>query len=261
MLQIFRLGPAHVAGSDDLPPFLSALARAGESGSDLVPHIATITRRFGFDSFTYTGSMRLPQDHENKLFEFTTLPAVWAFRYDQNAYIEVDPRVKAISDCTVPVLWDQATTRACSPCATQFLDDALSVGVASGVCIPLYDADGTNSVVEFDSVESDMKSQRESAIRHALSDMFIFARYFHELFKRATLERLVQARSAGMPLSEREIQCLTLAAMGGEIDAFANSLGIDVRILRRHFDSIRSKLGVASLAEAMSCTKIGRAVS
>ena len=258
MLQTLRLGPAHIAGSDVLPSFLSELARAGEAGSDLIPHIATITRRFGFDSFTYTGSARLPQDQESKLFEFTTLPAVWAYRYDQNAYIEVDPRVKAVLGRTIPVLWDQVIARARNPVVEEFLDDALSVGIASGVCIPLYDVDGTNSVVKFDSVEPVMKSQREIAIQHALGDIFIFARYFHALFKRATMERRIQARSAGMPLSEREIECLMLAAKGGEVEAIASSLGIDIRILQLHFDSIRSKLGVASFSEAVLCAVLGR---
>jgi hypothetical protein len=33
--------------------------RAAESGADLVPHIESLTRQFGFDSFTYTAMVTL----------------------------------------------------------------------------------------------------------------------------------------------------------------------------------------------------------
>jgi len=252
MLQSLRLGPAHIVGSSVLPPFFSAVVQAAESGSDLVPSVEALTRRFGFDSFTYTTYVSLQPNDENQTFEFTTLPAVWAIRYDQRAYIEVDPRVISTMDSTVPVLWDQTMERARNPDVDAFLDDAMSIGIASGVCIPLHDEHGILSTVDFSSEIPVMKSHREDGIRRALGDMLMFSRYFNQLFKLATMERRVAARNAGMPLSPRETECLLLAANGIETEAIANCMAIDFRIVRGHFASIRSKLGVANSAEAIA---------
>jgi hypothetical protein len=124
---------------------------AAESGSDLVPHIEALTRQFGFDSFTYTASTCLHPDQEIRLFEFTTLPAVWAIRYDQRAYVEYDPRVIGTWDRTGPMLWDQSIARTGNSKVDAFLDDALTQGIASGVRMPLYDEIGTRILVDFDS--------------------------------------------------------------------------------------------------------------
>src|SRR5690242_13837918 len=108
MLQTLRLGPMRIEGSGTLPPMLSPIKQAAETGSDLVPQIELLTRQFGFDSFTYQAAMSLDPSQENRLFEFTTLPAMWAMRYDQHSYVEVDPRVTGTWDRTVPMLWDQS---------------------------------------------------------------------------------------------------------------------------------------------------------
>jgi LuxR family transcriptional activator of conjugal transfer of Ti plasmids len=231
---------------------LSPLVRAAESGTDLVPEIELITRYFGFDSFTYRIATSLYPDQENRIFEFTTLPAIWAIRYDQNAYVEVDPRVIGTWDRTVPMLWDQSIDRANNSKVDAFLDDALSEGIASGVCVPLYDEVGVKALVDFSSIVPMLETRREDEIHHALGDILIFARYFRELFKRAAIERKIPARNVGMPLSSRERECLALAARGVAIDAIGRRLGIDVRLVQTHFDSIRSKLGVSNSREAIA---------
>lgn len=39
------------------------------------------------------GMSACPQiDHESQFFAFTTLPIEWIVRYDQMAYVEIDPR-------------------------------------------------------------------------------------------------------------------------------------------------------------------------
>ncbi len=252
MLQTLRLRPARVEGSKALPPFLSPLVRAAECGADLVPEILALTRQIGFDSFTYRTAARVHPDEESRIFEFTTLPAVWAIRYDQYAYVEVDPRVIETWDRTVPMLWDQRIARANRPRARAFLEDALSQGIASGVCMPLYDEAGTRTLVEFDSSIPIIKGSRKTEIRRALGDMFIFGKYFHELFSYAAIARRIPARNAGMPLSARERECLAMAAQGIAIDAIGAQLDIDPRLVQSHFDSIRSKLDVSNSREAIA---------
>ena len=252
MLQTLRLGPAHVVGSEVLPPLLSPLVRAAEFGADLVPEIQSITRQFGFDSFTYRISTSTRPGEENWIFEFTTLPAIWAIRYDQNAYIEVDPRVSDTLDQTVPMLWDQSIAHRNNPKVAAFLDDALSVGIASGVCIPVYDDVGARSLIDFGSIVPIVAKQREYEIHRMLAVLLIFARYFHELFKRAATARKIPARGAGMPLSSRERECLGLASQGVTADGIGRRFGMDSRLVHFHFDSIRSKFDVSNLEQAIA---------
>ena len=98
MLQQLVLGHAKVAPWGFIPPVLDALVKAAESGTDVVPVIQSITRSFGFDTFMYGMCTSLRPDHESRMYVFTTAPMEWVARYDQMAYIEVDPRILLLWD-------------------------------------------------------------------------------------------------------------------------------------------------------------------
>ena len=148
MLQTLHLGPTQLGRKSAIAPFLSPLVLAAECGADLIPQIDSVTRRFRFDSFTYHVSIKLHPDEEKRIFEFSTLPALWAIRYDQRAYAEVDPRVTQMWDSSVPLIWDQSTARTRNSEINSFLDDALDHGIASGVSIPLFDEVATKVSVD-----------------------------------------------------------------------------------------------------------------
>ena len=59
-------------------------------------------------------------------------------------------------------------------------------------------------------------------------------------------------RIAGAPLSLRERQCLSFAAKGLTTEDIAEKLGIKPRTAQFHFDSIRTKLAVATRQEAVA---------
>jgi len=93
---------------------------------------------------------------------------------------------------------------------------------------------------------------RRLAICRNLGDIVLFAHYFHELFMKAVVRRGIQSRVTGRPLSERERECLTLAARGLTTEDIGFKLGICSRTVQFHFDSIRSKLAVANRQEAVA---------
>jgi len=119
------------------------------------------------------------------------------------------------------MIWDQSIARACDARAKAFLDDALAYGIASGVSIPLFDEVATKIVVDFVSKIPTLERHRRSKIHRVLGDMLVLARYFHELFKRAAIEKRIPARNAGMPISPREWTCLVMAAKGVAINSIA----------------------------------------
>jgi DNA-binding CsgD family transcriptional regulator len=252
MLQSLHLGRTKIAPQGFIPPLLDPLVRAAESGRDLVPVIQSITRSFGFDTFMYGMSTSMRPDHESRMFVFTTAPAEWVMRYDQMAYIEVDPRILLLWDSTLPLIWDQGTVRGAGPRTDAFLDDALRHGIASGVCMPLGDEVGTRVIVALNSVIPEIDEPRRLAIVRNLGDIVLFAHYFHELFMKSIVRRGTQLHSTRRPLSERERECLILAARGLTTEDIGFKLGIGARTVQFHFDSIRSKLAAGNRQEAVA---------
>lgn len=251
-MESLHLGQAKIATWSFIPPFLVPLVKAAECGKDLVPEIQSITRSFGFDTFTYGMSTSVRPDHESRMFVFTTAPPEWVAQYDQKAYIEVDPRILLLWDSTLPLVWDQRTFRGGGSRTEAFLDDAMNHGIASGVCMPLGDEVGTRVIIALNSTVSEIDECRQLDISRNLGDIVLYAHYFHELFMKAIVRRGTQPRIVGRPLSDRERECLTLAARGLTTEDIAMKLGIGSRTVQFHFDAIRSKLAAANRQEAVA---------
>lgn len=252
MLRSLHLGPVTVDPSRVLPPIMVPLVRAAECGFDLVSEVESITRHFGFDTFMYGVAVSAQPDNDSCVYAFTTLPLEWVLRYDQRAYIEVDPRIALAWDNTMPVVWDQTSLRGMSVAADTFLDDAMAFGIASGVCMPLPDALGTRRLVVLNSKIPVMSVERRQKIAEDLGEMLVFANYFHEIFMRDIVAKKMLPKATGMKLSRRELECLRLAATGLTTEAIAKKLAIAARTAQFHFDSIRSKLAAANRQEAIA---------
>ena len=252
MLQSLHLGPVRIDPSRMVPPIMVPLVRAAECGFDLVSEVEFITRHFGFDTFMYGVAVSALPDNDSCIYAFTTLPLEWVIRYDQKAYIEVDPRIADAWDRTDPMIWDQTTTRGRNLATDTFLDDAMAHGIASGVCMPLPDALGTRRLVVFNSSMPVINLARRQQIGRDLGDMLVFANYFHEIFMRAVMAKKVPPKAAGMKLSARELECLRLAANGLTTEIIAKKLGIAASTAQFHFNSIRSKLAAANRQEAIA---------
>ena len=75
-----------------MPSALRPLIMAAEAGEPLEPALTLIVRNFGFET---------SPPKECQAYVFTTLPVEWVIRYDQMAYIEIDPRIlKDLGECT-----------------------------------------------------------------------------------------------------------------------------------------------------------------
>jgi DNA-binding CsgD family transcriptional regulator len=252
MLQTLRLGPIRDGAPSPLPPFLMPLVTAAQRGRDVREEIESITRQLGFDTFFYAVSTCPRLEHEGSIYLYTTQTPEWVARYDQRAYVEIDPRVVDCWDRTAPLIWDQSTMRGRSAKTDAFLDDALRHGVASGILVPSRDSFGMRMLVNFNSPIPNPDALRQRAIALRLGDILTFATYFHELFVKSVVSRGLPPRSAGAPLSGRERACLVLAARGLTSDDIAKEFGISPRTVQFHFDSIRSKLLASNRQEAIA---------
>ncbi len=253
MLTPLRLTPVSVDRSKYLPPLLLELIEAAEKGGDLVPAVLGIVRKLGFDGFLYaTASYHLRPNNEERIYYFTTLPREWVARYDQQAYVECDPRVLYSFESALPLVWDQVSERGRNPKTDAFLLDAAAHGVASGVAFPVYAGYPARTLVSLSSSIPVIDDARRAQIAANLGDIVLFGQAFHEIFVRGVIEKGVAPQFEGAPLSARERQCLQMAANGMTGAEIGFKLGIAERTVTYHFANIVSKLGVLNRHEAIA---------
>jgi DNA-binding CsgD family transcriptional regulator len=253
VLTPLRLTPIQVDRLRYLPPLLLDLVEAAERGRDLVPALMGVVRKLGFDGFLYaTASYHLRPNNDERIYYFTTLPREWVARYDQQAYVECDPRVLCSFESALPFVWDQASERGRNAKTDAFLADAAAHGVASGVAFPVYAGVPARTLVSLSSATPVIDAARRVEIAANLGNMMILGQCFHELFVKGVIERGVAPQSEGKPLSARERQCLQLAAHGMTGAEIGFKLGITERGVTFHFANIVTKLGVLNRHEAIA---------
>src|SRR6266699_1109619 len=111
MLRNLAIGKVVLERAKYMPSALRPLVLAAEAGEPLEPPLTVIVRDFGFDSFMYAMSVdpqitRTRPARECQAYVFTTLPVEWVIRYDQIAYIEIDPRILKTWESALPLVWD-----------------------------------------------------------------------------------------------------------------------------------------------------------
>jgi len=253
MLTPLRLTPVRVDRSKYLPPLLLELIEAAERGGDLVPAVQATVRKLGFDGFMYaTASYHLRPNNDERIYVFTTLPREWVQRYDQQAYVECDPRVLYSFESALPLVWDHASERGKNPRTDAFLKDAAAHGVGSGVAFPVYAGFPARTLVALSFAETRIDETRRAHIATHLGDIVLFGQAFHEIFVRGVIEKGIAPQFEGAPLSGRERQCLQMAAHGMTGAEIAFKLGISERTVTFHFANITSKLGVLNRHEAIA---------
>ena len=257
MLRNLAIGKVVLERAKYMPSALRPLVAAAAAGEPLEPPLTLIVRKFGFDSFMYAMSVdpqitRTSPPRECQAYVFTTLPVEWVIRYDQMAYIEIDPRILKTWESALPLVWDLESEKGTDARTDAFLEDAALHGVGSGVAFPLHDARYQRIVVVFNAARTTIDDTRRAAISSVLGNLFILGTYFHELFCSGVVERGVPPATRGAPLSPRQRECLVLAAHGLTTEDIAAKLGIAQRTAQFHFDCIRSKLGAANRQEAIA---------
>ena len=252
MLHTVVFGKVAIRRTPYTPTLLLPLVKAAEEGSPLEPALNAIVSYLGFETFMFAMSVNPRGHHESQSYVYTTLPTEWVIRYDQMAYIEIDPRVLKTWDNALPIVWDYDSEHGKDKKTDDFLDDASRHGVASGVAFALHDPRYERVLVALNSSSARINNSRRVFITSKLGEMLLLGTFFHELFMKGIIDRGLAPISRGAPLSHRQRECLQLASHGLSTEDIAYKLGITVRTAQFHFDSIRSKLAAANRQEAVA---------
>src|SRR5438132_11627500 len=166
------LNRARVTDADAAPSVIAPLIEAAKEGRDLVSVVDAITKSIGFDIFMYGLSMTFRPGQDSLLYGFTTAPHEWAVRWDQAAYIEVDPRIQRAFESSLPFIWDQTTERGKSVRQDEFLVDADRFGLLSGVAFLLPDSNHASVIICFSSEVPCVDHSRHEVIEKKLDNLF-----------------------------------------------------------------------------------------
>ncbi len=183
-------------------------------------------------------------------YYFGTYSEAWTGRYLDKAYSRVDPVVVGCYQRFHPVDWKRLDWNP-KP-AREFLKDAMEHGVGNqGYAIPIRGPNGQFALFTLSHNCGD--AAWEKLVAKYNRDFILVAHYFN----RKVLE-LEPSRTAeqAQPLSPREVDALTLLAIGYSRAQVAQTLAISEHTLRVYIESARFKLGAINTTHA-----IARAVS
>lgn len=179
-------------------------------------------------------------------YGFTTYPDSWAERYQERNYHRIDPVILGCFQRFHPVDWKQLDWSAKS--ARAFLQDARDHGVGNqGYSIPLRGPSGQFALLTINHTCDD--AQWEGFISAYSRDLILIAHYLNRKALQFARDRQPENPRT---LSPREIDAMTLLALGYSRAQVAHSLSISEHTLRAYIESARAKLGAQNTTHAIA---------
>ena len=175
-----------------------------------------------------------------------TYSDAWRQRYLQQNYIRVDPVIIGCYKRFHPVDWKRLDWS--GKAARAFLQEAQAYGVGNqGFSVPIR---GPNGQFALFTVSHDCDDDEWAAFTEANSrDLILIAHYFN---RKALEFEPTRQPEAAQTLSPREIDAMTLLAMGYSRAQTAEALTISEHTLRVYIESARFKLGAMNTTHAVA---------
>ncbi|PIL21242.1 hypothetical protein P775_05445 [Puniceibacterium antarcticum] len=175
-----------------------------------------------------------------------TYDRAWIDRYVEKGYLRADPVILGCSQRFQPVDW-KLLDWSSKPSRT-FQKDAIDHGVGNqGYSIPIRGPNGQFALFTVSHTCDDDEWSKFIEINR--KDLLLLAHYFN---KKALELEPGRKPDAAQPLSPREIEAMTLLAMGHSRAQAANMLAISENTLRVYIESARHKLGAMNTTHAVA---------
>lgn len=175
-----------------------------------------------------------------------TYSLAWQERYIAQNYLRIDPVIIGCYQRFHPVDWKRLDWS--SKAARAFQREAFEHGLGSqGFSVPIR---GPNGQFALFSVNDSRDDAAWAAFTEAYRrDLILVAHYFNEKALEFEPDR---ANDAVQPLSPREIDAMTLLAIGYNRAQVADTLSISEHTLRVYIESARFKLGAMNTTHAVA---------
>lgn len=224
----------------DLDQILEEL-EATKALDELQTIIFALRDAFGIDHMVYHWV-----DSKGDQYGCGTYSDEWVQRYLSENYLRIDPVVVGCFQRFHPVDWKRLDWSG-KPART-FLKDALAHGVGNqGYSIPIRGPNGQFAMFTASHHCDDVTWARFTKTNSR--DLILMAHYFNR--KALEFEPTRQPEPA-RSLSPREVDAMTLIALGYSRAQVANSLSISEHTLRVYIESARFKLGALNTTHAIA---------
>jgi len=192
-------------------------------------------------------------DRLDSPFVRTTYPSAWVSRYLQRNYVKLDPVILEGTIRSLPFDWSELELK---PEAVPLFLDARCHGLgASGYSIPVVDKRNRRALF---SINSDLTGESwRLLIRSHAVDWAELAYVIHKI----AMRELYGLEPDHLPLSPRELECLTWTARGKDHKEIAIILGLSNHTVLGYLKSTRFKLDCVNLSQATSKAIILRLIA
>jgi DNA-binding CsgD family transcriptional regulator len=247
MLPIRRIRPAttrkYVVKQFDIAQAFVEQCSKNMPLDDVKRAFAKATQDLGFRYFACCSHVD-PLNPPAEAVVFQSYPVEWVRYFSEGSLYMVDPVFRHAARTLLPFSWDDEHFRATlTPVQSGILRTAKEHGIEHGYTVPIhrpYATPASCSVVP------------DSAKIHPAScgAVHIMAAFMHEAVYRR-LPRPISQGHSRLCLSNRERQCLELAAQGKSDWEIATIMGIAERTVHAHIEGAKRRLGVTTRVQAI----------
>lgn len=179
---------------------------------------------------------------------------LWHKHYIEQGYDKIDSTLSWSTKTNLPIIWtlEEQLANAQSDLERQMREDSIAYGVERGISIPIHGPDGDYAEMVVQQRFGETCLAQSQLLQF---DIMLIAHIYYENIKRILSKQAKQYVSDNKyNLSQREMQCLTLAAQRYSVEEIATAMSITPRTVNFHFQRINKKLGTKnkyhSLAKA-----------
>jgi DNA-binding CsgD family transcriptional regulator len=165
---------------------------------------------------------------------------------EDEQWIASDPAIGRIRGAYVPFSWSTRISASLTASQRGWLDGERARGVDAGLVIPVQDSAGCPAYLSLFGFD---ESSIQQLIEKEAPEMAFLAGQFHALAKK--LVPIAEWVGRAPRLSNRELECLKLAALGQTVDESGRTLGISGRTVEFHLRNALEKLGAPSKLRAV----------
>lgn len=177
---------------------------------------------------------------------FGTYSDAWRHRYIEQNYLRIDPIILGCHKHAHPLDWKRLDWT--SKAARAFFKEAMSYGVGNqGYSVPIRGPNG--KIALFTSNHCCSDDEWAGFIEKYSRDLLLIG---HVLHRRALELEAGRIPEPVQPLSPREVDAITLIALGYNRAQVARSLSISEHTLRAYIESARFKLGASNTTHAVA---------
>lgn len=203
--------------------------------------IESLRDAFGIDHMVYHWV-----DSAGDQYGCGTYSDAWRDRYIEQNYLRIDPVIQGCYQRFHPVDWKRLDWT--GKAARTFLTEAISHGLGNqGYSIPIRGPNGQFALFTVNHTCDDAQWHR--FIEDNGRDLILIAHFFNRKGLEFEPSRLPEASRS---LSPREVDAITLLALGYNRAQVADSLSISENTLRVYIQSARFKLGALNTTHAVA---------